>query len=294
VKITTGNCLRSMNKHKQNRLCHLKQMKRNTKNNSPKAPTKTNQAGLKRLKELEAVVHEGKTTFLKVGQALSEIHGDKLYELEGYQSFGKYCAEKYGFSRAHANRLVASANIEVEVNKVMESKNLPAIDTERTLREFTKLSPSDYGPVIDIVAKEIKQKGEDNKTFSHAAIKKAVRERLDKDKPNGQSSKQTANRSLSKQKDKSLPDFDSVVNTIYDRSFRDAALDLASLAREGRIGDVFDWMRKWVRDIVYYLDSCTTNELNQLINNKKPDSEVDKTPVAKATSQSKTEQAVEA
>lgn len=59
-------------------------------------------------RRLEQVVEDGLKTFLEVGSALVEIRDGRLYR-GAYPSFDDYCRSRWGMSKTHANRLIASA-----------------------------------------------------------------------------------------------------------------------------------------------------------------------------------------
>lgn len=54
-----------------------------------------------RLNDLEAIITTGKRSFIEVGNALSEIQANGLYEQQ-YKTFAKYCEQRWGFSRQYA------------------------------------------------------------------------------------------------------------------------------------------------------------------------------------------------
>ena len=54
-----------------------------------------------RLNDLEAIITTGKRSFIEVGNALSEIQANGLYEAK-YKTFAKYCEQRWGFSRQYA------------------------------------------------------------------------------------------------------------------------------------------------------------------------------------------------
>jgi hypothetical protein len=74
-----------------------------------------------RLKELETIIRRGKDTWLKVGAALKEIHGRKLY-LKTHTSFEKYCIETFEFTRKNAHELMRA----VDVTHALQSAGKPA------------------------------------------------------------------------------------------------------------------------------------------------------------------------
>lgn len=87
--------------------------------------TKTEQADLR---ACEQVIAKGLKTFRDVGQALARIRDGKLYR-QTHKSFDAYCAEKCGFGRSHAYRLIEAAGVP-EVSPTGDK-----IDTERQARK---------------------------------------------------------------------------------------------------------------------------------------------------------------
>ena len=77
----------------------------------------------------------GLRTFLDVGVALAEIRDRRLY-IEGHDTFEDYCRERWGMSKTHANRLIASAAT-LEVLGDVEER--PA--NEAQVRPLTLLPP---------------------------------------------------------------------------------------------------------------------------------------------------------
>ena len=64
----------------------------------------------KRLIALEVIIEKGKKTFIEVGEALAEIRDFKLYRIE-HKTFEDYCVKKWNFTRMHASRLIAGAEV---------------------------------------------------------------------------------------------------------------------------------------------------------------------------------------
>jgi hypothetical protein len=62
------------------------------------------------LAECEAVIERGIKSFVEVGTALLKVRDGRLYE-DDFDTFEAYCQERWGMSRRHANRLVASAEM---------------------------------------------------------------------------------------------------------------------------------------------------------------------------------------
>lgn len=63
-----------------------------------------------RLAELEAIVDEGLTTFIRVGLALREIRDRRLYR-DTHSTFEGYCQEKWGIGRHYAYRQINAASV---------------------------------------------------------------------------------------------------------------------------------------------------------------------------------------
>lgn len=89
----------------------------------------------KELKRLEDIIATGLRTFIEVGVALVEIRESRLYRGQ-YESFDDYCRERWGMSKTHANRLIASAST---VNALGDVEVLPA--NEAQVRPLTLLPP---------------------------------------------------------------------------------------------------------------------------------------------------------
>jgi hypothetical protein len=89
----------------------------------------------KELKRLETIIDAGLRTFLEVGQALLQIRDQRLYR-ETTTSFDDYCRERWGMSKTHANRLIASATT---VQALGDVEITPA--NEAQVRPLTLLPP---------------------------------------------------------------------------------------------------------------------------------------------------------
>jgi hypothetical protein len=98
----------------------------------------------KRLKKLEGIVERGMSTFIEVGDALTEIRDRKLYRLSpfGGQSatFEEYAFRKFGFSRAHAYRHIKTSKVQTVLSpfgdKTPSENRLPS---EAVARELARL-----------------------------------------------------------------------------------------------------------------------------------------------------------
>ena len=87
--------------------------------------------------QLEATIERGMQTFVEVGLALMEIRDGRLYRAE-FGTFEEYCQERWGWTRRHTNRMIASA--EVTTNFGPMGPILPA--TERQARPLAALPPA--------------------------------------------------------------------------------------------------------------------------------------------------------
>jgi hypothetical protein len=73
----------------------------------------------RRLIELEKTVEVGRQTFIAVGTALAEIRDTRLYKAD-FATFDDYCDNRWGFSRAHAHRLIEAASLATEMSPTGE------------------------------------------------------------------------------------------------------------------------------------------------------------------------------
>lgn len=94
----------------------------------------TSEVASETLAQLEARIERGLQTFVEVGTALLEIRDRRLYREQGYDRFEDYCRERLGFKRAHAYRLMESAEV---VNAMSPMGDIP--ETERQARELAPL-----------------------------------------------------------------------------------------------------------------------------------------------------------
>lgn len=85
------------------------------------------------LRHLEGLIGPGLETFVLVGEALAEIRDLRLYG-ETHRTFEDYCGERWGISKRHANRTIASARTARELGP-----NGPT--TEAVARELATLPP---------------------------------------------------------------------------------------------------------------------------------------------------------
>jgi ParB family chromosome partitioning protein len=90
-----------------------------------------------RLESLEATIERGMHTFVDVGTALLEIRDTRLYRTT-HSTFEEYCRERWGFTRMHASRMIAAA--EVVENVTDRLQIAPPSNIEQT-RPLASLGP---------------------------------------------------------------------------------------------------------------------------------------------------------
>lgn len=124
-----------------------------------------------RLAELERTVHDGKQTFLEVGEALWTIREEKLHR-EKSTSFETYIEAEFGLSKTHAYRLMDAA----EVARSIFEKSPIGDFSESQLRELKMVEPERRAEVLE-KARESAPVGRDGKPKVTAeAIRKAAEE----------------------------------------------------------------------------------------------------------------------
>ena len=107
------------------------------------------------LTQQETIIEKGLSTFVEVGKALTIIRDNKLYR-EEYETFEKYCQEKYGIQKTHSYRLIETANIINNLSPI--GGRLPT--SERHARPLKSLEPE----VQNAVWQETVEKHGDNIT----------------------------------------------------------------------------------------------------------------------------------
>lgn len=113
------------------------------------------------LTECESVIESGMAAFVEVGNALMTIRDQRLYK-QDYSSFESYCQERWGWSRAHAYRHIAAAEV-ANVSPMGDILN------ERQARALSPLK--DDQQAIQEVIDEIRK---DEKPVTASAIQRKV------------------------------------------------------------------------------------------------------------------------
>jgi len=121
----------------------------------------------KRLEDLEGIVRENLRAFFEVGKALMEIRGAQLYR-EKYERFDDYCKEEWGLGKAHAYRLIESAQI---VSNLSPIGDIPK--NENQIRPLTRIK--DTKKQIDIWKEVNKQAAEKNIPVTGRLVEDAVK-----------------------------------------------------------------------------------------------------------------------
>lgn len=99
------------------------------------------------LAQREAVIERGLNTFIEVGEALAAIRDKRLYR-EQYATFEDYCANRWGWKRAHAYRMIEAAEVVQELSPIGDT---PLPTTESQARELVPLrdDPEAMAAVMD-------------------------------------------------------------------------------------------------------------------------------------------------
>lgn len=84
---------------------------------------------VRRLETFEAVIQQGLSTFVDVGNALLRIRDERLYR-ESHDTFEDYCKARWGFGERRARQLISAAEIGTIV---------PGVATESQARELSGL-----------------------------------------------------------------------------------------------------------------------------------------------------------
>lgn len=85
-----------------------------------------------RLTALESTIERGLQTFVDVGTALLEIRDSRLYR-QTFGTFEEYCRDRWGFTRMHASRLIAAAEVVGNVTDRLQIQAPANIEQTRPL-----------------------------------------------------------------------------------------------------------------------------------------------------------------
>ena len=143
---------------------------------TPRKPEET-----RRLAELEDVVARGLETFIAVGDALREIRDRRLYRLT-HPTFEKYCRDRWGMDRRHANRHIEAADVagvlgSVDPIRDPDGEGLGGPRNVAQAREIASLVREDEREAIE-VWRELKS--EHGERLTATMIRRLVRPRLER------------------------------------------------------------------------------------------------------------------
>src|SRR6266851_1670786 len=90
-------------------------------------------------------MERGIRAFVEVGEALMEIRDNRLYRSD-YATFEEYCRERWGWSRRHADRQIAAAEV---AGNLRPQGLTPA--SEKQARQLVDLTPEQQATVAEQV-----------------------------------------------------------------------------------------------------------------------------------------------
>lgn len=95
--------------------------------------------------ELETIIERGLKTFIEVGSALLEIRERRLYK-PAFSNFEEYCRERWGWSKTHANRQIAAA----QVAQTLTPRGV-TLPSEKHARPLAQLDADRQIEVVDAI-----------------------------------------------------------------------------------------------------------------------------------------------
>lgn len=127
-------------------------------------------AEIETLDAQERTIADGLETFMSVGEALVVIRDKRLYRAE-YKQFEEYCRNRWGFSKTHANRLIAASTTAKELAEVSPL----APKTETLIRPLTGMPTAMARKVWKEVLKTSAE-AENPKRITAAFVRQVARE----------------------------------------------------------------------------------------------------------------------
>lgn len=95
---------------------------------------------LSRLDELEKLIERGFETFIQIGNAIAEIHENKLYLDRGYSNFADYMKRRWGWSRDYGYKQIRCARIAGFLSDNVDGRlHLPPPTAEFQVRHLARL-----------------------------------------------------------------------------------------------------------------------------------------------------------
>jgi len=101
-----------------------------------------------RLTELEDQIFRGFVAFYEVGEALTEIQQEKLYQDAGHKTFDDYCQARWGIKRGRAYQLIEASKVYQNLSTIVDKTEMSTIvdilpANEAQARPLANLEPSD-------------------------------------------------------------------------------------------------------------------------------------------------------
>lgn len=115
------------------------------------------------LAECEVVIERGLSSFIDVGNALLKIRDGNLYKAD-FATFEDYCRERWGMQRAHAYRLMDSAEVVKNLSPIgdiipvneAQARHLAQLDPEEQVEAWQKvLDLAPDGKVTEKLVKKV-------------------------------------------------------------------------------------------------------------------------------------------
>ena len=129
------------------------------------------------LAELEKVIEDGLATFLAVGTALVRIRDERLYQEAGYDTFDRYCRERWDMSGSHAYRLMDASEVVRELPPTAlqpaneaQARELKVVEPEARAAVMQEASEATGGkPTAHAVRVAAARRGRDKPTWASYA-----------------------------------------------------------------------------------------------------------------------------
>ena len=106
-----------------------------------------------------------------ISEAIFQIHKDRLYK-KSFKSFEAYCKERFGYQRAHANRLKETGRLILEKDTSPFRDVLSLIETESVTRPLTSLDQNQQELVLALLRQWLSFKQEQQ--LSPLLVKSAI------------------------------------------------------------------------------------------------------------------------
>ena len=105
-----------------------------------------------RLRKLEKEIRTGMEEFYYVGQKLKEIRDDELYREDGFETWERYCRERWELGKSRVHQLIVASEYR---DKITTSTSGGSQWSERAVRELTRIP--DKKQAARVAAKVVKE-----------------------------------------------------------------------------------------------------------------------------------------